>query len=1360
MAFRARQQSPSPGSWLSAESTAERPPVGRYVHLSPSTSVFCSLTSLAAQSEGDLKAAELARFTGRLPASQSGLQHGSAATNARAIQAANVRAFQANQQSANSADASRQHDALSVYESFMSAVIGSISYNLSRFHHMIPLNYRTFVSYSRATNLADRDDDDDDDTNILGGLSCLLTTLDAHLSTAGTLVISTSVSTTNNVYQLEKILSLYDVHDDFLGELVRIAPCGIIARYVGHETSAVGSERHGSGPTKRSRATQQWKADTLRWLRMKGLVLPDMNEEGKWVRIQLQPSAQATKDLNDPSTSLCRECLWPAALCFLYSAGRSEGDLESLEALHPTGHLDDQDPGVMWWQGPGKSGFTDPLWQAWNWFLGKPEREKAIEARKKARQAQEDNTQPAAEPTMTYPSSPLYSRGSAYGDLQAVSGVYPTPPDAVLPPGAGGHTTMDGIIMGPTTQDSQSHPGQMSMSGDNFTQQEHPGAAEATPGEHLDPPRETDTPTGEPAEADNNDDLFEDMDEEMFGANDVTEADFNFFDDGDGGFGDLMDVSQPATFEEQKQNSSPANTKFEGVSPMIQVADVEQAEVEPSTLKSEIATSPATPPEIDVHMTEIEDHPKAEDTPPEQESELNAAKHEAAEEPVIVREPSPPLSPARINQKLFGSPHFGESETEVKDFAKAKADGGAMFDTVGFSQKMQLADSKYAAGGQFFFSGKDRDPSTRSQSGQLSRPTSSAHSATLERASDLIRSIVVPKHTGDDSYMKDGLSDDSDSYSDISVSTGSYDEETGSTMLGQESGLLVPSHRKLGSSTVGTPGVGTPGTLQLDPGSQDMLLGDADGFVPELPPLSSLEPTPSDWSLGSLPPPIVKVRRRYGGDPRSRRGSFSLASAASTPSSDGRSEAVVEPHPLNLKEVINITQMLADQIIHSSLDLIPEDEEPNQVCTRTQTGGLRKLFPIQTVQNAVRDLFQQISECDMLKYASIQDVMPESAAAKQAQQKSVQRRTTNADPHANMFFPISTPHVRLRRGEDTWDVLPPALSFWESLGLSPTSGPKNIMAYCVYPSSDQLSEPITSFLDNISMAYESSKFGTHVRGPDIDHLSNGGLVPASISVHESDNWKPTTQSCLQSIRDTCSSLGRHLSRVDFKKVTKPEDSSQPDAIVVYLVNPFSDPHNLWQLCSAFWALFQAYLPSSSRALDATRPELVLQLVPIKCIASFEAPVVLEPSLLARLAREVYDRCPPKEPSADHTALSIYSAPSIQLEETLPKSIPFRVTAEPPSDLLHENSYIHVGYAVSVDGSWLTAAWTDNPGKHQATASYCLNNRSFVEVAREIHQTSLEIMSARRVTWRLCIARAGVMEREEQDGKTPAYTPLN
>lgn len=49
-----------------------------------------------------------------------------------------------------------------------------------------------------------------------------------------------------------------------------------------------------------------------------------------------------------------------------------------------------------------------------------------------------------------------------------------------------------------------------------------------------------------------------------------------------------------------------------------------------------------------------------------------------------------------------------------------------------------------------------------------------------------------------------------------------------------------------------------------------------------------------------------------------------MASAASTPSSDGRSDAVAETPVLNLKEVINITQMLADQVIQSTLGTISQ----------------------------------------------------------------------------------------------------------------------------------------------------------------------------------------------------------------------------------------------------------------------------------------------------------------------------------------------------------------------------------------------------------------------------------------------------
>ncbi len=198
-----------------------------------------------------------------------------------------------------------------------------------------------------------------------------------------------------------------------------------------------------------------------------------------------------------------------------------------------------------------------------------------------------------------------------------------------------------------------------------------------------------------------------------------------------------------------------------------------------------------------------------------------------------------------------------------------------------------------------------------------------------------------------------------------------------------------------------------------------------------------------------------------------------------------------------------------------------------------------------------------------------------------------------------------------------------------------------------------------------------------------------------------------------------------------------------------MVNPFNGPSALWELCSAFWALFQAYGQGPlGRPDQPQKPDLVLQIVPIQYLASFDIPVILDPGTYVNLAREVYDRCPPSVPSGDKSPLSIYTAPAFQLEEALPRGVPFKLVSEPPPDLLRENGYMHLGYSLSLDGTWITAAWTDSCGKSQAVVSYHLGTRVFGEIAKEMWQTTIEILQSRRVHWRVCVAKAGAMDREE------------
>jgi mediator of RNA polymerase II transcription subunit 13, fungi type len=329
--------------------------------------------------------------------------------------------------------------------------------------------------------------------------------------------------------------------------------------------------------------------------------------------------------------------------------------------------------------------------------------------------------------------------------------------------------------------------------------------------------------------------------------------------------------------------------------------------------------------------------------------------------------------------------------------------------------------------------------------------------------------------------------------------------------------------------------------------------------------------------------------------------------------------------------------------------------------------------------------------------------------------------------------------VVVQRSESLWEVLPPAITFWEPLGLAPAGGSKNVTGYCIYPVIEGVILPIHSLLEEISSTYENLKLGTHMLGLNLDGFEEG-LVPVTISSGSN------AVSAMRSIRDKCIHLGRSLASLQFAT----PDETTPKSLIIYLVNPFLGAYALGFLCDAFWAMFEEYtrgLRESRR--QASAPDLVLQIISMDFVASFCRPVEAGPLGIAKLVREVYDRCPPSELPNDESLLRTFSGPSIHLNETVARSVPFKLVVEPPQSLLYE----HVAYACSLDGRWIAASWTDSTGKCHANLTYSLaRGRTFVDVAREIWGICMDIMQARRVAWRVYIARLGVMEREEMSGK--------
>ncbi|KAM3509584.1 hypothetical protein MY11210_006274 [Beauveria gryllotalpidicola] len=201
-------------------------------------------------------------------------------------------------------------------------------------------------------------------------------------------------------------------------------------------------------------------------------------------------------------------------------------------------------------------------------------------------------------------------------------------------------------------------------------------------------------------------------------------------------------------------------------------------------------------------------------------------------------------------------------------------------------------------------------------------------------------------------------------------------------------------------------------------------------------------------------------------------------------------------------------------------------------------------------------------------------------------------------------------------------------------------------------------------------------------------------------------------------------------------------------VVVYFMYSTSNPGTIVEACMAFQRFFESYRRTLVAKRGSAKNEIVLQLVSADAISSSTSMVVTPSSELIKLCMETYDRC------------TLFGgnmpAPAIRLEQPLPRIIDFKLSPAPSSSLARENSCIHIAYARSIDGRWVTAAWTDDRGNEQATAAYCLGRkgepetRTMNDVAHEIWQTTVELISTWKVHYRIIMTKCGPTDEGEID----------
>ncbi|KAF8429780.1 hypothetical protein EV426DRAFT_526996, partial [Tirmania nivea] len=278
------------------------------------------------------------------------------------------------------------------------------------------------------------------------------------------------------------------------------------------------------------------------------------------------------------------------------------------------------------------------------------------------------------------------------------------------------------------------------------------------------------------------------------------------------------------------------------------------------------------------------------------------------------------------------------------------------------------------------------------------------------------------------------------------------------------------------------------------------------------------------------------------------------------------------------------------------------------------------------VEEVVKNVFPGTTRCKFEAYAIIADAPAESTPTPgkakfrpiaQARRTGKQPALTpgnsslafdsSTGPSPTVAFKIPPSHVHVHRAETALEISPVALKFWETFGLGPCSGPKNVIGFCVYPSGEAMADAVDEFMERVGTVYDSCKLGSYVRG-NIDDITSG-MVGVQLPPRHTGEFD--IGAIMQCIKDACSMLYNV--------------ADEMQNIVVYLVNPFLKASALPELCHAFYFLTQAYM-STMAQLNAALNNIILQIVPIDLLTAKSGLITPSQEDYIRFSFEVYNRC--------------------------------------------------------------------------------------------------------------------------------------
>lgn len=205
-----------------------------------------------------------------------------------------------------------------------------------------------------------------------------------------------------------------------------------------------------------------------------------------------------------------------------------------------------------------------------------------------------------------------------------------------------------------------------------------------------------------------------------------------------------------------------------------------------------------------------------------------------------------------------------------------------------------------------------------------------------------------------------------------------------------------------------------------------------------------------------------------------------------------------------LKTALNAKQQNRWQLSHTILDQVTQSSLSHSIALAAETDvPLGSYFP-DLFQTTASNVFGKTTRNDLAKMTG-------------------HRESGEVSTGSGSVEPLATPYIHLKRTGKVMELLSSAVNFWQTLGLEPNNGPKDVVAFCIYPHNPSILNGADSFLERLGKVYRKCKLGSHERGGNVDSFRDG-LAP----------WKSDAadyKSSITQLQGVCEELGKSLPRM-------------------------------------------------------------------------------------------------------------------------------------------------------------------------------------------------------------------------------------